>query len=124
MHQIGEPWLCAGNRYLGYAMEYLPGMRKGESPSEGDWCLLQDWLQADPPEEVWVGLCEVARQQLKAAHALQVDFGPCSSTAVHGDLRPCNIAVRQTGVEMRISFLDFGFAGPATTTDGLLEQAR
>lgn len=110
-------------------MEYLPGMREGESPSVESWCLLQDWLcnEKKTTEADRVSMIETARSQLQKAHALQVKFRLGTSTAVHGDLRPCNVAVRQSGEKMEIRFLDFGFAGVAVAVavaDGTLEQAR
>jgi serine/threonine protein kinase len=119
--QIGEPWMCAGNRFLGYAMEYLPGMFGKGDPldnRDGGWSLLQDWISKEHSEVDLGQVREAAKSQLKRAHEISVDFGPNSydgSTGVHGDLRPCNIAVRHYGdpATVAVSFLDFGFAGLA-----------
>ena len=121
--------MCAGGRFLGCAMEYLPGMLgdKDKPFNEGGgWSLLKDWLCQHPSEVALGRVEEAARSQLKKAHETLVDFGPnCSAmeycTAVHGDLRPCNIAVRQSAESagVTVSFLDFGFAGLAPRTDGV-----
>ena len=114
--------MCVGSRFLGYAMQYLPGMHEVDPSDKGKgWSLLQNWLSKKPSGSALEQVQEVARSQLNKAHAIPVDFGPnfaVGSTAVHGDLRPCNIAVLHSGesATVTVSFLDFGFAGLASET--------